>query len=78
MALAGRRIGIVVVLLLLAGAGALATLPLEAGAVRVGSLSILWWYSVVAAPVLAAAVTVAVLLRRASLGDRGSPTAPTT
>jgi hypothetical protein len=68
----------VVGLLLLAGAGALATLPLGAGAMRVGSLSILWWYSAVVAPLVAVVVTVAVLLRRLPPPDRGAPTAPTT
>jgi hypothetical protein len=61
---AGRRIGIVVVLFLLAVAGVLAMLPLGAGAMRVGSLSLLWWYAAVVAPLVAAVVTVAVLLRR--------------
>ena len=75
---AGRRIGIVVVLLLLAGAGALAVLPREAGAMRVGSLSILWWYAAVVAPLVSAAVTVGVLLRRLPRTDPGPPAAPPT
>jgi hypothetical protein len=61
---AGRRIGIVVVLLLLAGAGALATLPGGAGTMRVGSLSLLWWYAGLVAPAAAVAVTAAVIQRR--------------
>jgi membrane protein implicated in regulation of membrane protease activity len=73
---AGRRIGIVVVLLLLAGAGALATLPRGAGATRVGSLSLLWWYAGVVAPAAAAAVTATVLGRRRPAESPASPSAP--
>jgi hypothetical protein len=75
---AGRRIGIVVVLVLLVGAGALATLPLGAGAMRIGSLSLLWWYAAVVAPLVAAAVTSRVLFRRLPPADHGSPAAPPT
>jgi len=71
---AGRRIGIVVVLLLLAGAGALATLPRGAGAMRLGGLSLLWWYAVIVAPGAAAAVTAAVLFLRPPSEGSGSPT----
>ena len=64
-----------VVLLLLAGAGALAALPHDAGAMRVGSLSLLWWYGVVVAPAAAAAVTAVVLSRRPPSEDPVSPPA---
>jgi hypothetical protein len=57
----------VVVLLLLAGAGVLASLPFGAGAMRVGSLSLLWWYAVIGGP-LAVAVTVGVLAPRTPRG----------
>ena len=67
-----------VVLLLLAGAGALATLPRGAGAMRVGSLSLLWWYGAVVAPAAAAAVTAVVLGRRPPPEDPVSPAAPPT
>jgi hypothetical protein len=66
---AGRRIAIGAVLLLLAGAGALVALPHRASVVRIGSLSLLWWYAVVIAPLLAVAVTAAALVR-------GRPPAP--
>jgi hypothetical protein len=66
----------VVVLVLLVGAGALATLPLGAGAMRIGSLSLLWWYAAVVAPLVAATVTSGVLLRRLPPSDHGSPAAP--
>jgi len=71
---AGRRIGIVVVVLLLLGAGALATLPRSVGALRVGGLSLLWWYAAILAPAAAAAVTAAVFVRRAPSKGSGSPT----
>ena len=69
-----RRIGIVVVLLLLAGAGVLATLPHGAGAMRLGSLSLLWWYAAVAAPLAATVVTAGILLRRPPSSERASAT----
>lgn len=67
-----------VVLLLLAGAGVLAMLPLGAGAMRVGSLSLLWWYGAVVAPIVAGVVTVGVLLRRFPSADHDSPAVPPT
>jgi hypothetical protein len=66
----------VVVLLLLVGAGALATLPFGPGAMRVGSLNVLWWYAAVLGPVVATAVTIGALLPRRPASDRGSPAAP--
>jgi hypothetical protein len=44
---------------LFAVAVALAFGPLEAGAVRLGGVSLLWWYATVAAPLAAVAVVVA-------------------
>jgi hypothetical protein len=73
---AGRRVGIVVILVLLAGGAVLTVLPSGVGAVRVAGLSILWWYAVVVAPVVAVLVTVAVLLRRASPRDPVASVAP--
>jgi hypothetical protein len=73
---AGRRVGIVVILVLLAGGAVLTVLPSGVGAVRVAGLSILWWYAVVVAPVVAVLVTVAVLLRRASPRDPIASVAP--
>jgi hypothetical protein len=61
---AARRIAIVVVLVLLAVSGVLATLPHGAGAVRIGSLSLLWWAAAVVAPTVVTVVTAAALLRR--------------
>ena len=62
-----------VVLFLLAGAGALAALPLGASAMRIGSLSLVWWYAAVVAPAVATAVTTAALLRRPRSKDPVSP-----
>jgi len=70
----GRRVGIVIVLVLLAAAAVLALLPFGAGAVRVGALSVVWWYAAVVAPVLAVVVTIGALLdRRPRPDDRMSP-----
>ena len=65
-----------VVLILLAGAGVLATLPYGAGAMRIGSLSLLWWYAAVVAPLIGAGVTAGVLLRRPPSKRSGSPAPP--
>jgi hypothetical protein len=74
---AGRRVGIVVVLVLLVAAAALALVPFGAGAVRVGGLSILWWYAAVVAPCTVALVTMIVLFgRRPSNTDAGPPPSP--
>ena len=64
------------VLLLLAGAAVLATLPRDVGALRLAGLSLLWWYAVVAAPAVAAGVTAAALFGRRPPADRGAPPAP--
>jgi hypothetical protein len=57
----GRRAGVVVLLLLVAGAVGAAAFP-QLGAVRLGGVALAWWYGVVAAPLLAAFV--ALLLHR--------------
>lgn len=65
-----------VVLILLAGAGVLATLPHGAGAMRIGSLSLLWWYAAVVAPLVGAGVTAGALLGRRPSRRSGSPATP--
>jgi hypothetical protein len=60
----GRRTAIAVLLVLLAGAPLLALAPAAPGAVRVASVSLLWWYTGLVAPLLATAITLAVLVRR--------------
>ncbi|HZE36592.1 MAG TPA: hypothetical protein VE482_08845 [Candidatus Eisenbacteria bacterium] len=52
----------VLLLVLLAGFPFIALLPSEVGNIRVGGLSLLWWYGAVAAPALA--WLVAVVLHR--------------
>jgi len=59
----GRRVGIGVVLVLLAVGAGLAFLPFGASTVRVGGLSVLWWYAGVVAPCTAVVVTTVVLFR---------------
>jgi hypothetical protein len=63
-AAAGRRTGIIALLLLLAGAPLLALAPAAPGAVRLAGVSLLWWYVGVVAPLLATALAL-VLLRDA-------------
>jgi hypothetical protein len=66
----------VVVLLLIAGAGVLATLPFGPGAMRIGSLNVLWWYGAVVGPLAATVVTIGALLPRRPAPDRGSSATP--
>ena len=56
----GRRIGIAALLVLLAVAPLLALAPAAPGAVRIAGVSLLWWYTALAAPL--AATTLAILL----------------
>ena len=58
--LANRRHLAVTVLLALV-VGLLLQMPFGLSAIRVGPLSVLWWYAAVIAPAIAAAVTVSVL-----------------
>ena len=60
----GRCTAIAALLVLLAGAPLLALAPAAPGAVRVGGVSLLWWYAGFVAPLLATALTIAVLVRR--------------
>ena len=59
----GRRRGIAALLVLLAVAPVLALAPAAPGAVRVAGVSVLWWYAGLAAPLLATAVAILVLVR---------------
>ncbi len=64
-------------LVLLLGAAALALLPFGAGSVRVGRLSVVWWYAASVAPIIAVVVTIAVSLRQRTRPDAvGSPVSP--
>lgn len=55
----GSRLAGGVLLALLAGAAALALGPRDPGAIRVGGVSLLWWYGAAAAPVASALVALA-------------------
>ena len=59
----GRRRGIAALLVLLAVAPVLALAPAAPGAVRIAWVSVLWWYAGLAAPLLATAVAILVLVR---------------
>lgn len=62
---AGRRpIGIAILALLFAMGLGLSHAPLDLGELRLGGVSVLWWYTVVVAPSLAALATAVILLRR--------------
>jgi hypothetical protein len=54
---------IALVFLLLGGVLVLTLAPFEIGTIRLAGVSLLWWYGVLAAPLLAAVVTVAALAR---------------
>jgi hypothetical protein len=59
-----RRVAIVTLLLLLAGASVLALAPFDAGAVRLAGVSLLWWYTGVIAPAVAVILTALALAGR--------------
>lgn len=60
----GRRTAIGLLLVLLAAAVVIALGPAAPGAVRVGGVSVLWWYVGVLAPLAATVVAIAWLVRR--------------
>ena len=62
--LRARRAAVSVLLALIAGAAFLAHGPLALGSLRLGGVSLLWWYAAVAAPLVAIAAAVAALLVR--------------
>ena len=53
-----RTIGLVLLVLLLAGFLLLGALPNQVANIRVGGLSLLWWYGGVLAPVMAVLVAI--------------------
>ena len=53
-----RTTGVVLLALLLAGFLLLGALPNQVAAMRVGGLSLLWWYGGILAPVLAVLVAI--------------------
>lgn len=61
--------GLIGLVLVLAGLPVLFLAPLEVGAIRIGGVSLAWWYGGVVAPVLAFVLSLASL--RASSDDSG-------
>ena len=61
---APHNVAIAVLFLLLAGVLLLTVAPFEIGTIRLAGVSLLWWYGVVAVPVVGGIVTVAALARR--------------
>ena len=55
-AVTNRTVGVVLLSLLLAGFLLLGALPNQVGSIRIGGLSVLWWYGGVLAPVMAVLV----------------------
>jgi hypothetical protein len=58
-----RRAAILALLVLLLGAPLLALAPASPGAVRIGGVSLLWWYAGLVGPVLASIVGLVALVR---------------
>lgn len=69
-AVTNRTKGVLVLFLLLAGFPMIGALPHQLGAIRVGGLSLLWWYGGIAAPLAAWLAAVAWLS-----GSRPGPSA---
>ncbi len=62
--LEARRAATLVLLVIIAGAGVLAYGPFALGTLRVGGVSLIWWYVAAVAPMAAAALALAALLVR--------------
>lgn len=69
-----RRAGVVALLVVLAGAALLLSLPRDLADVRFRGLALSWWYGAVAGPVAAVVIAVLSLLRRRT--SRGVGTRP--
>ena len=59
----GRLMGIAALLVLLAVAPLLALAPAAPGAVRLAGVSVLWWYTGLAAPLAATILAIVLLVR---------------
>ena len=71
-----QNVAIVMVFLVLTGIVALTVAPYELGTIRLAGVSLLWWYGAVTAPLLAAALTAAVVLRAARKDESMAAPAP--
>lgn len=58
-----QNVAIAMVFLVLGGVVALTVAPFEVGTIRLAGVSLLWWYGVIAAPVVTLTITIAALLR---------------
>jgi hypothetical protein len=68
-----QRAGLVVLVLIVFGALALALAPSNLGAIRVGGVSVLWWYVALGGPLVGASITAtALLVRRDDADERAS------
>lgn len=59
---AARRVGVLILLVVLGGAFLFAFGPRAVGAVRLAGVSLLWWYAGLVGPVVAGGATALVLL----------------
>jgi hypothetical protein len=66
-------LAIVTIVVILGGGVALSVGPFELGTIRLAGVSLLWWYGVVAAPVVAVAVTIAALAHAARPSEPPAP-----
>ena len=65
MHIANRRRGAMATLLALLGGGLIvATAPMHLGEIRIGGVSVLWWYATLIAPLSAATVALFGFVRR--------------
>lgn len=64
-----RRVAVVTLVVVLAGAALLAILPGSLATVRLGGVGLLWWYATLATPLVAAAAIVTALSRARRAGD---------
>jgi uncharacterized membrane protein len=73
---APQNVAIVMIFLVLGGVVLLTVAPFELGTIRLAGVSLLWWYGVVAAPLVAVTVTAAALLHasRRRADDAGGTT----
>ena len=69
---APHNVAIAMIFLILGGAVVLTLAPFELGTIRLAGVSLLWWYGVVAAPVVVVTVTAVALVRSSD----GAPAPP--
>jgi hypothetical protein len=75
---APHNVAITMIFLILGGAVLLALAPFELGTIRLAGVSLFWWYGVVVAPVVVAAVAIVALIRGSRLSRRADSRVPAT